>query len=64
VLILPMPFEPFQPPKPAPEKKLNLMRTIHPEFKEVAQTWGWEMITVRVPTAWRSRSRASVVEKL
>jgi putative endonuclease len=28
------------------EKKLNLIRTIHPEFKDLAQTWGWKMITV------------------
>jgi hypothetical protein len=27
-------------------KKLNLIRTIHPEFKDLAQTWGWKMITV------------------
>ncbi len=27
-------------------KKLNLIRTINPEFKDLAQTWGWEMITV------------------
>ena len=28
------------------EKKLNLMGTINPEFKDLAQTWGWKMITV------------------
>ena len=28
------------------EKKLNLIRTINPEFKDLAQTWGWKMITV------------------
>ena len=28
------------------EKKLNLIRTINPEFKDLAQTWGWELITV------------------
>jgi putative endonuclease len=28
------------------EKKLNLIRTIDPEFKDLAQTWGWKMITV------------------
>jgi putative endonuclease len=27
------------------EKKLNLMRTVNPEFKDLAQTWGWQMIT-------------------
>jgi hypothetical protein len=27
-------------------KKLNLIRTIHPEFKDLAQTWGRKMITV------------------
>jgi putative endonuclease len=25
---------------------LNLIRTINPEFKDFAQTWGWKMITV------------------
>ena len=28
------------------KKKLNLMGTINPEFKDLAQTWGWKMITV------------------
>ena len=28
------------------EKKLNLIRRINPEFKDLAQTWGWQMITV------------------
>ena len=28
------------------EKKLDLIRTINPEFKDLAQTWGWKMITV------------------
>jgi putative endonuclease len=28
------------------EKKINLIGTIMPEFKDLAQTWGWEMITV------------------
>ncbi len=27
-------------------KKLNLIRTTNPEFKDLAQTWGWEMIRV------------------
>jgi putative endonuclease len=27
-------------------KKLNLIRTINPEFKDLARTWGWKMITV------------------
>ncbi len=27
------------------EKKLNLIRTINPEFKDLAQTRGWTMIT-------------------
>ena len=26
------------------EKKLNLIRTINPEFKDLVQTWGWNMI--------------------
>ena len=25
-------------------KKPNLIRTINPEFKDLAQTWGWKMI--------------------
>jgi hypothetical protein len=28
------------------EKKLNLIRTINPELKDLAQTWGWKMIPV------------------
>ena len=28
------------------EKKLDLIRTINPEFKDLAQTWGWQLITV------------------
>jgi hypothetical protein len=28
------------------EKKLNLIGTINPEFKDLAQSWGWKMITV------------------
>jgi putative endonuclease len=28
------------------EKELNLIRMINPEFKELAQTWGWKMISV------------------
>jgi putative endonuclease len=28
------------------EKKLDLIRTTNPEFKDLAQTWGWQMITV------------------
>jgi putative endonuclease len=28
------------------EKKLSLIRTINLEFKDLAQTWGWKMITV------------------
>ncbi len=27
------------------EKKLNLIRTVNPEFKDLAETWGWKMIT-------------------
>jgi putative endonuclease len=27
------------------EKKLNLIRIINPEFKDLAQSWGWKMIT-------------------
>jgi putative endonuclease len=26
-------------------KKLNLIGAINPEFKDLAQTWGWKMIT-------------------
>jgi hypothetical protein len=35
------------------EKKLNLIGTINPEFKDLAQIWGWKM-----GTAARSCSRA------
>jgi putative endonuclease len=28
------------------EKKLNLISTNNPEFKDFAQTWGWKMISV------------------
>src|ERR1700722_7656956 len=28
------------------KKKLKLIRTINPEFKDLAQTWGWKMISV------------------
>jgi putative endonuclease len=28
------------------EKKLNLIRTTNPEFKDLAQMWGWKMITM------------------
>ena len=27
------------------EKKLNLIRTTNPQFKDLAQTWGWKLIT-------------------
>ena len=27
-------------------KKLNLIGTINPEFKDLAQSWGWKTITV------------------
>ncbi|HET6218907.1 MAG TPA: hypothetical protein VFE27_17930 [Acidobacteriaceae bacterium] len=27
------------------EKKLELIGIINPEFKDLAQTWGWKMIT-------------------
>jgi putative endonuclease len=26
-------------------KKLNLIRTVNPEFKDLAKTWGWMVIT-------------------
>jgi putative endonuclease len=29
---------------PRREKKLNIIRTINLEFKDLAQTWGWKMI--------------------
>ena len=28
------------------EKTLDLIGTVSPEFKDLAQTWGWQMITV------------------
>jgi putative endonuclease len=27
------------------EKKLNLIRTTNPNFKDLAETWGWKLIT-------------------
>jgi putative endonuclease len=27
------------------DRKLNLIRTMNPEFKDLAETWGWKMIT-------------------
>ncbi|HEY1992786.1 MAG TPA: GIY-YIG nuclease family protein [Edaphobacter sp.] len=27
------------------EKKLNLIRTHNPDFKDLAETWGWKLIT-------------------
>ena len=58
--IYPMLLRAFRPPKPDKvfpgaenaaskgwrrAKKLKLIRSIHPEFKELAQTWAWKMIT-------------------
>jgi hypothetical protein len=56
VLILPMLFGPFSTTE-APtwrachdlsrrEGTVNLMGTIKPAFKDLAQTWEWKMITV------------------
>ena len=28
------------------EKKLNLIRSLNPEFKDLAERWGWKFITV------------------
>jgi putative endonuclease len=30
------------------ETRFNLIGTINPEFKDLAQIWGWKMITVHV----------------
>ena len=27
------------------EKKLDLIRTLNPDFKDLAETWGWKFIT-------------------
>ena len=95
MLILPMPFGAFQPPKPAAaygckrllyfegyedigkaialekqrkgwrrEKKLNLIRTIHPEFKDLAQTWGLKMITVFASPALSPRPSGGYGSKI
>jgi hypothetical protein len=47
-----MPFGAFQPLKPAPGGPATIFPwaynkdcTINPEFKDLAQTWGWKMIT-------------------
>jgi putative endonuclease len=29
------------------EKKLNLIRSTNPDFKDLAATWGWKLITTR-----------------
>jgi putative endonuclease len=29
------------------EKKLNLIRKINPELKDLAETWGWKMISAQ-----------------
>ena len=50
-----MTFGAFQP------LNLNLIGTINPEFKDLAQTWGWKMITVhekmypRLSSGYRSK---------
>jgi putative endonuclease len=37
------------------EKKLNLIRTINAEFKDLAEKWGWKLITARERmNPWRS----------
>jgi hypothetical protein len=74
VLFSPMPFGAFQPLKPAPGRPATISpgADINPEFKDLAQAWGWKMIAEHekmdrdhpVGTAARSCSRASVVEKL
>jgi putative endonuclease len=28
------------------EKKLDIIRTLNPDFKDLAETWGWKIITV------------------
>jgi hypothetical protein len=78
VLVLPMPLGAFQPRSPhladsprsfpGAENKSGI-RTIHPEFKDFAQTWGLQCMKRcardhPVGSAARSCSRASVVEKL
>jgi putative endonuclease len=45
------------------EKKLNLIRTINPEFKHLAQTWGWKMITAHEKMyPWPSAGYLGTVE--
>jgi hypothetical protein len=40
-------FGAFQPPNlHRAAKKFNLIRTVNPDFKDLAQTWGRKMITV------------------
>src|ERR1700722_7149388 len=45
------------------EKKLNLIRTINPEFKDLAQTWGSKMITVHVPPRSFDSAPSSAVSR-
>jgi hypothetical protein len=49
-----------KPLKPGGAQKLNLIRTINPEFKDLAQTWEWKMSAVREKTLLS----ASLLEKL
>ncbi len=35
----------FSPGENAPSSPINPIRIINPEFKDLAQTWGWKMIT-------------------
>ena len=42
------------------EKKLNLIRTVNPEFKDLAETWGWKMITVHEKCTHDQQERPAV----
>ncbi|HET6216343.1 MAG TPA: hypothetical protein VFE27_04940 [Acidobacteriaceae bacterium] len=38
-------YRAFSPGENAPSSPFNPIRIINPEFKDLAQTWGWKMIT-------------------
>ena len=41
------------------EKKLNLIRTTNPDFKDLAQTWGWQLLTPNEPIHPKSQTLAT-----
>jgi hypothetical protein len=72
MLILPMLFGAFQPPKPAPlDRPRSFPRAENKNCQHIAMSGGYiyilgsqQTVTIKVRTAARSCSRALVVEKL